>query len=360
MSINDLLNGTYVRWMDSPEGNRDIAISSRVRLARNINGIPFPHLLDQTSGMNILEQIKSARQNSTGSVLPAMEIVSFDQLSTIDRQILAEKHLISPGHAQSDWPSRAVMLNGDGSLAAMINEEDHLRVQCLLPGLQLKECFARVQELDDELEQQLDYAFDENRGYLTACPTNVGTGMRASVMLHLPAIQMSGQMNQVLHNIGQLGLVVRGLYGEGSEPVGNFFQISNQITLGQTEEDICNYLQDLTEQIVEQESLLRGQLQKDLQYQLEDKVGRAYGILSNARVIASDEALTLFSDVRLGVDLHIIKGISLGTLNELMVNVRPAHLQKLGGREMNVLERDIRRAEVIKGKLTAKEESNHV
>jgi len=162
---------------------------------------------------------------------------------------------------------------------------------------------------------------------------------------------MTGQLNQILHNIGQLGLAVRGLYGEGSHPVGNFYQISNQITLGQTEEDICNYLQTITEQIVEQESLMRERLQKDMKYQLEDKVGRAFGILSNARVIASDEALTLFSDVRLGVDLQILKGISLFSLNELMVLVRPAHLQKLGGREMDMLERDVKRAEVIKDKL---------
>jgi protein arginine kinase len=355
MSINDLVNGSYVKWMDSPQGNRDIAISCRVRLARNITGLPFPHLLDEASGMKTLELIRKAWQDSPGKVLPAMEIVSFDQLSALDRQILAEKHLSSPGHADSNSSFRAIMLNHDGSLAAMINEEDHLRIQCLLPGLQLKECYSRVQELDDELEQTLDYAFDENRGYLTACPTNVGTGMRASVMLHLPAIQMSGQLNHVLHNIGQLGLAVRGLYGEGSKPTGNFFQISNQITLGQTEEDICNYLQTITEQIAEQESLLRNQLQRDMKYQLEDKIGRAYGILSNARVIPSDEALSLFSDVRLGVDMQIIKGISLFSLNELMVAVKPAHLQKLGGREMDVLERDIKRAEVIKEKLKSKE-----
>ena len=352
MSINDVLSSSYVKWMDSPEGNRDIVISSRVRLARNLSQIPFPHLLNQVNGEQCLELIKNAWHNTPGPVLASMDMVTFDQLSALERQILAEKHLSSPGHAESSSSLKGILVNNDGSLAVMINEEDHLRMQCLLPGLQLKECYSRVQELDDEFEQNLDYAFDENRGYLTACPTNVGTGMRASVMIHLPAIHISGQLNHILHNIDQLGLAVRGLYGEGSEPAGNFFQISNQITLGQTEEDICNYLQTVTEQVVQQEILLREKLQRDMKYQLEDKIGRAYGILSNARVIASDEALTLFSDVRLGVDMQILKGISLFSLNELMVTVRPAHLQKLEGREMDVVERDIKRAAVIKEKLT--------
>jgi protein arginine kinase len=280
-----------------------------------------------------------------------MNMVTFDQLQSLDRHILAEKHLISPVHADSNSPLRAVLVNEDGALSAMINEEDHLRIQCMLPGLNLSDSYTRVRDLDNELEKNLDYAFDENWGYLTSCPTNVGTGMRASVMMHLPAIQMTGQVNQILQNISQLGLAVRGLYGEGSEAVGNFFQISNQITLGQTEEDICNYLHTITEQIVEQERVLREKLQKDMKYQLEDKIGRAFGILSNARIISSDEALTLFSAVRLGIDLRILKGISIFALNELMVAVRPGHLQKQAGQDMDTIERDIKRAEVIKEKL---------
>ena len=353
MSIYDVLNKVYVKWMDAREGDRDIVISSRVRLARNLSGIPFPHMLDQINGDITLQQIRNAWQSSTGPVLPTMDMITFDQLSSLDRMVLAEKHLCSPVHAESGASFRAIMVNDEGSLSAMVNEEDHLRIQCLLPGLQVSECYTRVGQVDDELEQNLEYAFDENRGYLTACPTNVGTGMRASVMVHLPAITMTGQLTQILHNINQLGLAVRGLYGEGSKPVGNFYQISNQITLGQTEEDICNYLQTVTQQIEEQELLQRERLQREAKYQLEDKVGRAYGILSNARVIASDEALSLFSAVRLGVDLQILQGISLLSLNELMVAIRPAHLQKLGGHEMDVAERDIKRAEVIKAKLTA-------
>lgn len=355
MSIQNLLTGNYANWMNTPEDHRDIAITSRIRLARNIGDIPFPHKLDQTTGLKIVELIKDAWQNTSTPLLASMQIAMFDQLDSLDRQVLAEKHLCSPEHAAAADAFKGIMLNDDGSLAVMINEEDHLRMQSLLPGLNLKECFTQIQNLDDEFEQHLDYAFDEKRGYLTACPTNVGTGMRASVMLHLPAVQMTGQMQQLLQNISQLGLAVRGLYGEGSEPIGNFYQISNQITLGQTEEEIYNYLQTVAEQVVEQESLLRGQLMNEMKYQLEDKIGRAYGILSNARVIASDEALTLLSMVRLGVDLQIIKGISTFALNQLMVAIRPAHLQKIGGREMDVMQRDILRAEVIKEKLSGKE-----
>lgn len=353
MSVYDILNSSFIKWMDVPEGDRDIVISSRVRLARNLSEIPFPHLLDQTSGSKSLDLISHAWKNTPGPLLADMDMISLDQLSPLDRQILTEKHLSSPQHADATCAYRAILVNHDGSLAAMVNEEDHLRMQCLLPGLRLRECYAKAQALDDEFECNLDYAFDEERGYLTACPTNVGTGLRASVMVHLPAMQISGQLNQVLQNIGQLGMAVRGLYGEGSQPVGNFYQISNQVTLGQTEEDICTYLQTVTEQIVEQESLLRERLKTDLKYQLEDKIGRAYGILCNARVIPSDEALSLLSDVRLGVDLGILTGISLLALNELMVAIRPAHLQKLGGREMDPIERDIKRADVIQAKMTS-------
>jgi len=355
MSMDDLLGGTYVHWMNTPPDNRDIAISSRVRLARNIAGIPFPHVLDRAKGLEIMEQVKTAWQSATGPILGSMQLVSFDQLESLDRQVLAEKHLCSPEHAASADIHRGIMLNEDGSMAVMINEEDHLRIQCLLPGLNLAECHGLVQQLDDELEQSLDFAFDETRGYLTACPTNVGTGMRASVMLHLPAAQITGTIKQLLQNLSQLGLAVRGLYGEGTEPVGNFYQVSNQITLGQSEEDIYHYLHTISEQIERQEILLRERLLADMPNQLEDKIGRAYGLLSHARLIGSDEALKLLSMVRLGVDLKIIKDISVFALNQLMVAIRPAHLQKIGGQTMDVLQRDVLRAAVIQEKLSTKE-----
>jgi protein arginine kinase len=233
----------------------------------------------------------------------------------------------------------------------MINEEDHLRTQCILPGLQVSNCYDQAEELDDKMEHRLDYAFDSRRGYLTSCPTNVGTGMRASAMLHLPAIVMSGLIKAVFYNLGQIGMTVRGLYGEGTEATGNFYQLSNQVTMGQTEKDISNNLSIIATRVVEQERLTREKLLIDMPYQLEDSIGRAYGILTNARIITSNEALVMLSSLRLGVDLGIIKGIKPFTLNELMVAIRPAHLQKKAGQEMDPLQRDEYRAVVIKQQL---------
>ncbi|MEA1959837.1 MAG: protein arginine kinase [Bacillota bacterium] len=351
MNVTDLINSNYVRWMDSTPGGDDIVISSRVRLARNLQSIPFPHRMNQQSGEACMETIKEAWQQGKDTRLEQMALVRFDQLSSLEREILVEKHLSSPEHAASSRSYQGILVNEDGSLCTMINEEDHLRIQCLLPGLQLANCYEQAQELDDHCEKQLDYAFDERMGYLTACPTNVGTGLRASVMLHLPALQITGQTQHVFQNIGQLGLTVRGIYGEGSEVIGNLFQLSNQITLGQTEEEICNYLQTIAEQIVEQEKILRQKLLEDMRYQLEDRVGRAFGILTNARIITSNEALSLLSDLRLGVDLGLIQVITPFILNEMIVAIRPAHLQRKSGQEMDPIHRDLRRAEVIQEKL---------
>ncbi|NLV21336.1 MAG: protein arginine kinase [Syntrophomonadaceae bacterium] len=348
MSIENILNCSSVKWMESHEGQDDIVISSRIRLARNLIDLPFPLRLDQHSGNECLQRIKAVCEEEIPAVLNEIEFTGFDQLSNLDRRILVEKHLISPAHAESNSPFGAILLNQDGSLATMVNEEDHLRIQCLLPGLQLAASYELAQQMDDFLESKLEYAFDERHGYLTSCPTNVGTGLRASVMLHLPAMQMTGQTGQILQNIGQLGMTVRGLYGEGTEVSGNFFQMSNQTTMGQSEEEICNHLQAVTEQIVEQERMLRERLKLDLKYQLEDKIGRALGILNHARIINSTEALALLSDVRLGIDLGILSGIQPYALNQLIISIRPAHLQQCTAQEMDALHRDIKRAEIIR------------
>lgn len=351
MSASDLLNSSFVKWMDGDGPESDIVISSRVRLARNLSSVPFPHLLNDDKGQQCMQQITNAWKKADNKELKKLELITFDQISALDRQILVEKHLTSPNHITTSSPFRGLLLNGDGSIAVMINEEDHLRIQCLLPGLQLDECYKRLQGIDDSLERNLNYAFDERRGYLTSCPTNVGTGMRASVMLHLPAIAMVGQSQAIFQNVTQLGMTVRGLYGEGTEIIGNLFQLSNQITLGQTEEDIITNLWTITQQLIEQEKLVRDKLQKDMNYQLEDRIGRSYGLLTNARVMSSNEALSLLSDVRLGIDLGIITNIKHFALNELEVVIRPAHLQKIAGQEMDSVERDVKRAEVIKAKL---------
>lgn len=355
MSIDDLLNRSFIKWMDTSGPDTDIILSSRVRLARNLSPIPFPHLLDEARGVQCMQLIQDAFARAEEPEIKAMQIAPFDQLSSLDREILVEKHLTSPNHAASDSPFRGLAVNKEGSLAVMINEEDHLRIQCLLPGLQLEQSYNLAGQVDDSLEKHLDYAFDERRGYLTSCPTNVGTGMRASVMLHLPAMVMAGQISLIFQNISQLGMTVRGLYGEGTEIIGNLYQLSNQVTMGLTEEDIINNLSIITKQMIEQERLLRKKLYKEMQYQLEDKIGRSYGILKHACVLSSNEALTLLSDVRLGVDMGIIKNIQPLTLNELEVAIRPAHLQYQAGQEMDALHRDVKRAQIIKEKLNQKQ-----
>lgn len=356
MGITDILNRTYVKWMDAEGPESDIVITSRIRLARNLRRIPFPHLLNEVTGRQVMEQVAQALRKSEAAVLRNLEVVPLSQLSSLDRSILLEKHLISPEHAESNSTYRGVMVNRDGSLAIMVNEEDHLRIQCVLSGLQVNQAYKYAEVADDALEEFLDYAFDTRRGYLTACPTNVGTGMRASVMLHLPATAMTNQMNSLIHSITQFGLTVRGMYGEGTEATGRLYQVSNQVTLGQTEEDIINNLWVVVMQVIEQEKNLRARLLKEMTYQLEDRIMRSYGILTNARMITSSEALALLSDVRMGMDMKIIPAVSRQVMNELIVAIKPSHLQRAAGKEMDPRERDVKRAEIIKQKLAVNPE----
>jgi protein arginine kinase len=347
MTLKELIKSPVVSWMAADGPEVDIVITSRIRLARNLAQLPFPHLMsEQKVAEKVWETINNALKNA-----PDLKLVSMNKLSDMERQMLLEKHLISPEHAEVVSPYRGIITNKTGSIAIMVNEEDHLRIQCLLSGLQLNQAYRYADDIDDLLEKELEYAFDDQWGYLTSCPTNVGTGMRASVMLHLPALTMTHQKGAVFNNIAQLGLTVRGLYGEGTEALGNFYQVSNQITLGQTEEDIINNLWTVTLHVVEQERNTRERLQSEMKHQLEDKVWRSYGLITHARVITSNEALALLSDVALGVDLKILPPIPRQIINELIVAIRPAHLQATGGRKMETTERDIIRAQVIKNTL---------
>jgi protein arginine kinase len=239
----------------------------------------------------------------------------------------------------------------------MVNEEDHLRIQCLFPGFQLNEALTLANGIDDWIEQKFDYAFDEQRGFLTSCPTNVGTGLRASVMVHLPALMMTQRMNRIAPAINQFGLAVRGIYGEGSEALGNVFQISNQITLGKSEEDIVEDLRGVVMQLIQQEMAARRDLLKLSKIQLEDRVFRSLGILANSRIIQSKEAAKCLSDVRLGIDLGLIEGISRNILNELMVLTQPGFLQHYFKEALTPDERDIRRASLIRERIRLEEES---
>ncbi|MEW6662207.1 MAG: protein arginine kinase [Bacillota bacterium] len=350
MRGRDMEGKGFSKWMEGSGPHSDIVISSRIRLARNLADLPFPHMSEEAQQQAVDAVNKALLESPREPLLSQLRLVRLGELGTVDRQILVEKHLISPQHAQSGG-HKAVLLNQDETLSIMVNEEDHLRIQCLLPALQLHEAWRLTNELDNALEQHLSYAFSETMGYLTTCPTNVGTGLRASVMVHLPALVMTKQAGRVLSALSQVGLAVRGLYGEGTEAIGNIFQISNQITLGQTEEEIIHNLSAVAKQIIDQERGAREILLRDSRLQLEDRVYRAYGILSNARIISSQEALALMSETRLGIDLKLIKGLDARIFNELLLTIQPAYLQKAAGAQLEAGNRDVKRAALIRHSL---------
>ncbi|MEW6308133.1 MAG: protein arginine kinase [Bacillota bacterium] len=335
------------KWMEASGPDGDVVISSRVRLARNLSGVPFPHGMGPDEASKVLAAVKSAvAEINRDNPLP-LSVLSLDDLEPVARQVLVEKHLVSPQHA-AGGASRAVVLREDEAVSIMVNEEDHLRIQCLFPGLQVAEAWRLASRIDDGLESRMDYAFEEGHGYLTACPTNVGTGLRASVMVHLPALVMTNQAGRILSAITKFGLLVRGLYGEGTEASGNLFQVSNQVTLGQSEEEIIANLEAVARQIIDQERQTRSALARDMGDQLADRVWRAMGAVSNARIVTSQEAMQLLSDVRLGASMGILSGVDQRVLNELMVTTRPGFLQQLAGKELSPGERDLRRAEILR------------
>ena len=348
MSLEKFLNNALSSWMNDEGPSSDIVLSSRVRLARNLEGIHFPTVASNEESKEVVELLKNKMESK--SVFEQLELITISELKPVEKRVLVEKHLISP-HLAEDSPYGACLLSQDESISIMLNEEDHIRIQCLFPGLQLKEALKVAQELDDAMEEKVDYAFDEKYGYLTSCPTNVGTGLRASVMMHLPALVLTQQMNRIVPAINQLGLVVRGIYGEGSEALGNIFQISNQITLGKSEEDIVEDLLSVVNQLITQERSAREALLKTSHIQLEDRVFRSYGVLVNSRIMETKEAAKCLSDVRLGIDLGLIKQVSKSILNELMILTQPGFLQQYAGGPLRPNERDIRRATLIRERL---------
>lgn len=349
MSINEFLN-TSPRWMKEEGPESDIVISTRIRIARNLANYAFPILLTDSDAEKVVEEVRKAISGPEMRAIGKFELFRGRELSDVERQVFVEKHLISPALAEEERRSAFAVLS-DETVSIMINEEDHLRIQCIFPGFQIRNAWQLANQIDDILESRLDYAFDEKYGFLTSCPTNVGTGIRASVMMHLPGLVLTNQINRILAAISQVGLVVRGLYGEGSDALGNIFQVSNQITLGQSEEEILENLQAVVKQILEHERSARSQLMRENRESLEDRIWRSYGILAYARKIESKEAMQRLSDVKLGIDLGAIKGVPAGILKELMVMIRPAFLQKLTGKELAPGERDWRRAAIIRERL---------
>jgi len=355
MSLDKFIKQAISEWMNGEGPQSDIVISSRVRLARNLKNYPFPILETDSQAGKVIEEVHKAIDQDGIKEVGSFELLHLENLSDLEKRVLVEKHLISPNLANESRKG-AVVLSQDESVSIMVNEEDHLRIQCLFSGLQLHEAWDRANTIDDIFEQTLEYAFDENRGYLTSCPTNVGTGIRASVMIHLPALVITGQIERIFSAITQVGLTVRGIYGEGSEALGNLFQISNQITLGQTELDILENLQGVVQQIIDHERHARSKLVRESKIKIENRVARSFGILSHARIIDSKEATQRLSDIRLGIDLNMIKGVASTVLNELLVMTQPGFLQQYVKETLTPEERDIRRATMIRERLTKKED----
>lgn len=353
MPWNKLVTRPTSRWMESGGPHPEVVLSSRIRLARNIDGLPFPHRMKEGDAERLLKAAEEGvREINFMGMSSKVELFRLAETPALERQILVDKHLISPQQAK-EARQKAVAISEDESISIMVNEEDHLRIQVLAPGLQLQETWRVASLVDDALEQKIQYAFDQEIGYLTACPTNVGTGLRASVMMHLPGLVLTQQAGRLFHNLSQLGLVVRGLYGEGTEAAGHIFQISNQNSLGKAEEEIVSHLEAITQKVIEAEKQAREILFRDMRLQIEDRVARAYGLLSNARILTSEEAMRLLSDVRLGIGLGVLPKLDYQTMNELMVAMQPAFLQRSEGRELNAHDRDVKRATLIRGRLVS-------
>ncbi|MFC7394815.1 protein arginine kinase [Scopulibacillus cellulosilyticus] len=350
MSLKKFINQAVSPWMQQEGPDDDIVLSSRIRLARNLSDFTFPVIANEQQSKQALDHIKEKLEGKSYNTMGSFDLVTMAELQPIEKQVLVEKHLISPNLAE-DANHGAVLINENESVSIMINEEDHLRVQCLFPGFQLNEALTLANGIDDWIEEKFDYAFDEHRGYLTCCPTNVGTGLRASVMMHLPALMITQRMNRIAPAINQFGLVVRGIYGEGSQALGNIFQISNQMTLGKTEEDIVEDLRGVTMQLIQHEKAARKDLLEMSKLQLEDRVYRSYGTLAYSRIIHSKEAAKCLSDVRLGIDLGLIKGVSHHILNELMILTQPGFLQHYFQETLSPNQRDVRRATLIRERL---------
>ena len=343
MTLDDMVRnpGAWLAAGDLPA----VIVSSRVRLARNLAGVAFPGWAGEEESIRIQTGILDVLQR-----LPALTpclTVDMAAITAIDRDFLRERHLISNELAQKTRGSGLIMRD-DESLSVMVNEEDHLRLQAMRPGLELTRLWSEIDALDSQLEEYVRYAFAADLGYLTACPSNVGTGLRASVMVHLPALRLTGEIDAIVRGLTKIGLAVRGLQGEGTEASGNMFQISNQVTLGETEPVIVNRLEQIVQEVATHEQNARQRLLEQRDAQVRDCVGRAYGVLSQARVLSSHEALDYLSGLRLGIELGMISGLGMGDINRLVVYTQPGHLQKVAGRTINPDERDEVRAGMVR------------
>ena len=347
MNLRELVDNA-ARWLSGEDDAEGMVVSCRARLARNLSASPFAPKATLDDQERVIERVLGAAQRSRQ--LGNAAFFKMNVLQGNERQLLVERHLISPALADSKG-QRGVLFSSDESLSVMINEEDHLRLQAVLPGLQAQAAWQQVDALDDDLGGALDYAHSAQWGFLTACPTNTGTGLRVSVLIHLPALVLTEDMERVMRGLTQMTFTVRGFYGEGTNASGNLFQISNQSTMGVSEEEIVEKLAEVTRQIMEHEREAQTALLKEASSQVEDKVWRAYGLLAHARVLSSQEFMNLLSAVRLGRSLGLMGTMSSGFINQLMIITQPSHLQAEAGVELSPEERDVRRAYVVRRRL---------
>lgn len=349
MSIEKFMRNAVTGWMTAHGEHSDIVMSTRIRLARNLTGYHFPIAFSEEDAMAVDKAVAGVLLDVDDSEYSYTKMAD---LPALERQVLVEKHLISPNLANPDRQG-AVILSEDETISVMVNEEDHIRIQCIYPGLQLEDAYNQANQVDDHLEKELAYAFDEDFGYLTSCPSNTGTGMRASVMMHLPALTMTKQIDRIIPAISRLGMVVRGSYGEGSEAPGNVYQVSNQTTLGKTEQEILVDLGNITLRLIAHERNSRELLLTKSRIALENRIFRALGTISYARLLPSGEAARCLSDVRLGIDIGIIEDIDMSILNELLIFMQPGFLQQYADVELSQEERDIFRAKLFRERLQA-------
>jgi len=344
----DTLTATTGEWLRGTGPESDVVISTRIRLARNLAAFPFAHRASpqQRAEIESLLRDRVARLDLSHP----LRYVNMAQLVPLDRQLLVERQLVSRELANGDGP-RGVAFDERESVSIMINEEDQLRLQVMRSGLALDQAWHEIDHVDDLLEARVSYAWHEQYGYLTACPTNVGTGLRASVMVHLPAMGLTRQLEKVFRSLQKINLVVRGLYGEGSRASGDFFQISNQITLGRSETKALSEIQGVISKILAYERQARSALLHEKRMELQDRVSRALGALQHATMMTSDETMELLSSVRLGINLGLLDDIAMTTVNELFIQTQPSHLQKLIGGPMDGEERNAARARFLRSKL---------
>ncbi len=329
-----------------------LIMTSRVRLARNLGKAVFPHKMSTEQGKEMVRKVESAFYDHS-SVKAGYSTVKLWEQDKLTQNSYFEKHLIS-SNLLNNSSKGAVILSSDSKESIMINEEDHIRIQCIQPGYNLEDAYRAANRIDDHLDKNLDYAFDDKFGYLTACPTNVGTGMRASVMIHLPFIATDNKVEESLYALSKLGMAIRGIYGEGSKVAGSIYQISNQITLGLTEQETLANLKAVINKIIIQENRSREIAFKNYRYEIEDRVARSLGILKSAVLLTSAECLKLLSDVRLGIEMGLIKTVSTATVDDLVMDVQPATIQKESGKSMTKEEINLARAKLVKRRIRNK------